>query len=213
MQPDLDRLAGWWMDGDAETAGHERGHMSPHWSRPTRTEEQLADEMRSRTADLQLVHAVLLHLNQRGRRSSKLELTVPCGPSGSYLRTRRVKRYLPMNNWTSAGAACLAGPLGGRGVVAAGGRKLVYLPASNSAAAAMDRVLAAMDDVADGAYAITVVPSGPTHRAHRPGQGPSNAGANEVPPEHGHHRPGWRNVMSAAATDSSSIVPRPAANR
>ena len=216
------RLAGWWTDGNAEP----EEPLFPAafgFEPPDETAGPLPDQARLRAADMQLLHALLLHLNSQepARRQTRIdraiqtirlapqptpeqeaetgvcaETTCPGiaklgddlhhpplysggarrgsstiqhpptpGATDGPRRSQRVRRLVP---WAVAASVLIA--------VASWS----YLFSSNSAAAALEQIVQAIDDAVDRTYEISVEPTDdPAKREPLPPGG----GADDRPPQ------------------------------
>ncbi len=185
MQPDPARVPGWWMDGDAEPDEPlpPKAAMSPG-----ETAEDRDDRASRQAPDQQLVHALLLHLSlgEAAGRPARIDRALgairqaaPQGPLRPPQAAEEVgrprRRARSLIRWAVA-ASLLVGVA----------TWYYIISSSNSALAALDGVVRAMDDPADRTYEIWVDPvdrPAPRQSGSRPGRGPDS-----LPPED--RRPG-----------------------
>jgi len=201
-QPDPDRAAGWWMDGDAEEPGPASG-PAPDW--PDEAAGRLSDRDRLRAAELQLVHALLLHLSDQEGLGSQARIDravqairqLPPGTTAeetkAVRRVERPRRRVGLLARWAVAASLLAAA------------SWFYLSTSNPALAALDRIVQAMDDPVDRTYEISVEPA--DHPAPRgPGRKPPPRGDGHPPPEN--PRPGLDNAILYARGADQTVLYR-----
>lgn len=153
---EIDHLTGEWMDGDAESVPSASEPASENLA----TAGRLSDKQRRAAVDLQLLHAILLHLNHRepADRQARIDRAVDAirqlqsNTAGRATETaaRRWldrRRLAPLVRWAVAASLLAAA--------------LVWLsvPSSNAALAALDQVVEALDSQADRTYRISVRPA------------------------------------------------------
>lgn len=183
--PDPDRAASWWMDGDAE-AEEPRSASAAAFS-PGSAIEAAGDRARFRAADLQLVHALLLHLNhgEATRRQARIERAMQAVRQGSHedehLREGALGRQAESAGKTGSGhqVRLFVRWAVAASLLVAAATWFYTVSTSNSALAALEQVVQAMDDPADRTYEIWLEP------VDRPGErepGGQRDRRSDVPP-------------------------------
>jgi hypothetical protein len=186
-QSDLDRLLGWWMDGNAQTEEPPvLSALAPQSAEETAGQSD--DRGRSKAGEWQLVHALLLQLsNQEGaERQARINRAIQAirqaQADSAAQETSAVEpvrqhrgRFRAFIRWAIAVSLLLAAV------------SWLYVSDSNPALAALDRVVQALDDPIDRTYEISVeLMDQPAPR--EPARKPSKRTTEVVPPED--RRPG-----------------------
>jgi hypothetical protein len=209
IRPDLDRMLSWWMDGDAQAeepsaaaafAAQQGGEIG----------SPLDDGARFGAAEQQLVHALLLQLGNRevAQRQTRISRVVQAirqiQADAAAAETSIVEpiakyrgRFRAWAGWAVAASLLFA--------VAS----WLYITGSNTAMAALDRVVQALDDPIDRTYEITIEPVD-EGALRKPDAERSGHARDVVPPED--RRPGLNGAILYVHGRNQFVVRRSTPN-
>ncbi len=202
LRAEFDRILGWWMDGDAGTAA--RGHLPE--ATPELPVGALDDRTFSAAAGMQLVHALLQHLDDReaAARKTRIERVLAAihqesvhgieAPRPAMVSVQRRRHVGAMLRWAAAVSLLI------------GVASWVYVATSNSAIAALARVVEAWDESTDRTYEISVEPSD-SRAEHKAGPKPSRPESGTPPPTD--HRPGLDRAVLYVRGGNQFVLYRP----